>query len=408
LPDNVAGLGGYLYIAGTEVFVMITDDSRSVLVDSIPPRMMPRLFLRPQGPPRDIMLIDSGHVRIESGRMVPTGVFAAWKSAGVFHFNTTTLGADISKNLYNVPVLVRFDRTTINFSETTLQGADLRFAKPNGTLFPYQIEVWDPLSGHAAVWLNIDTVYANSSFQHIYYYWGNAAAAPMSDGTIVFDTAQSFRAVWHLQQTGTVEMADATATANVLRSVNMIGSETGPAVIGRGIRLDAARNQHLEAGRVALGIAFTLSAWIAPDSVKPANQIIAALATDSLTQPAFSLHFDANGLLDAVANGTLLDFNAVVPSGWSQVTARYDSTSLSLFVNGAIQGTLSTAPMTIVDTTALLLGSDALDTAHAFSGMFDEITIADVARSDAWIKFTFENQRLGSRIIEFRLVVPGK
>jgi hypothetical protein len=401
LPDSVNSHGGYIYIAGTDLFYTIDDDNRSVVLDSIPARLMPRLFLRPPGPPRDIMLIDSGRVRIEPNRLVPTGEFAAWRSAGVFHFNTTSSAANITQNIYDVPVLVRLDRTLINFSEAAPQGADLRFAKPDGTLFPYEIEMWDPLGGRAAVWLKIDTVYAGSVFQHIFCYWGNPQASPMSNGAMVFDTVRGFSAVWHLHQTGSSELPNASAAGNVLRCVNATGSEAIAAIIGRGIKLDAARNQFLDAGRVALGSVFTLTAWITPDISGLANRMIVSRTNDGLTNQAFGLRFDSNGLLDAIVNGTLLDCNIVVPpTGWSQVAVRFDGSSMSLFVNGAPQATLSTAPIAMADTAALLLGGDALDSAAAFGGVFDEITLAEVARSDTWIQFTFENQKPDSRLIE--------
>jgi hypothetical protein len=404
LPDSINSRGGYLYIAGTEVFLTISDDSRGVVLDSIPARIMPRLFLRPLGLPADIMLIDSGRVRIEPGRMAPSGLYSAWKSAGVFHFNTPPLGANVTQKLYGVPVLIRMDQMFINFSETAAQGSDLRFAKPDGTAFPYQIEMWDPLGGHAAVWLMIDTVFTNSELQHVFYYWGNPAASAMSNSAAVFDTVQGFVAAWHLHGSGAAGLDDATAYGNDLHAANLAGDETILGVIGRGMKLDAGRNQYLDAGRVSLGSSFTLTAWIAPDSMGPANRTIAARANDSLTSRAFALRFDAKGLLDAVVNGTLLDFNAALPrTGWSQIAARCDGSALSLFVNGALQGAMSCRPITMADTTGLLLGGDALDSAAGLGGMFDEVTLSKGARSNAWIEFAFENQKPGGRMI-----VPGR
>jgi hypothetical protein len=404
LPDSVNGQGGYIYLAGTEIFMAITDNSRGIVLDSVPARMMPRLFLRAPGHQRDIMLIDSGRVRIEPGKMAPTGAFAEWKSAGVFHFNTTPDGANMLQNLYNVPVLLRMDRTTINFNETAPQGNDIRFAKPDGTVFPYQIEMWDPIGGHAVVWLKIDTVYANSAFQHIFFYWGNMAALPMSNGAVVFDIAQGFTGDWHLHGSDAAGLVDATVFGNGLHLVNGAGGETQPGHIGRGIKLDAAANQYLDAGRVMLGPAFTVNAWIAPDTSGVAGRCIMARADDSRINRAFALRFDAKGLLDAIVNGTPLGFKAVMPpTGWSQVAARFDGSSLALFVNGALRGTVSCAPIQKADTSALLLGGDALDSTAAFGGMFDEITLAGVARPDEWIQFTYENQKPGSRLIE-----PGR
>src|SRR6185295_9700140 len=75
----------------------------------------------------------------------------------------------------------------------------IRFSKAdNTTALPYQIESWTSTS--AAIWVQVDTVKGNSNAQSIRMHWGNGAAASQSSGPAVFDSANGYKAVFHLSE----------------------------------------------------------------------------------------------------------------------------------------------------------------------------------------------------------------
>ncbi len=89
--------------------------------------------------------------------------YALWSRSAEIHLNTTSSGAAVSSNVTNFQALIRLNTENFQFNTARGDGADIRFAKPDGTHLYYQIEQWDSLSQQAQIWVKIDTVYGNSS-----------------------------------------------------------------------------------------------------------------------------------------------------------------------------------------------------------------------------------------------------
>ncbi|MGB7569743.1 MAG: DUF2341 domain-containing protein, partial [Chitinivibrionales bacterium] len=124
--------------------------------------------------------------------------FPSWSHSKRLFLNTTASGAATMRPVPNFPILVRLTQSNFDFTQFQDNGADLRFAKPDGTPQSYEIERFDPAAQKAEVWVKVDTVYGNDSAHYITMYWGNPQAAAISNSAAVFDTAAGFSAVWHL------------------------------------------------------------------------------------------------------------------------------------------------------------------------------------------------------------------
>ncbi|MCX7727506.1 MAG: DUF2341 domain-containing protein, partial [Chitinispirillaceae bacterium] len=98
--------------------------------------------------------------------------YSLWRDTTRILINTKPSGANISENVYSFPVLVRLNNLNFDFSKAKPNGADIRFAKSDGTHIPYYIEMWDTLNKKADIWVKLDTVYGNDSTKHFTMLWG--------------------------------------------------------------------------------------------------------------------------------------------------------------------------------------------------------------------------------------------
>ena len=76
---------------------------------------------------------------------------------------------------------------------------------------PYQIEQWDAANGTAAIWLKVPTIAGNAR-QEIKMYWGKADAVSESSGPTVFNAANGYFSVFHMNETVKDEVGTLTPT----------------------------------------------------------------------------------------------------------------------------------------------------------------------------------------------------
>ena len=109
-----------------------------------------------------------------------------------------------------------------------LPGAGFRpghpVCKENGAHLKYQIERWDRSNQLAEIWVRVDTVYGNNGSQYFTMYWGKSPVDSRSNGAGVFDTANGFAAVYHMNDPTATNgtYLDATQNAN-----NGTGTDVG-------------------------------------------------------------------------------------------------------------------------------------------------------------------------------------
>jgi hypothetical protein len=174
------------------------------------------------------------------------------------------------------PVLIRLDSSSFNagFGQAAAGGADLRFTKANTTTrLPHQIESWNAAAKKAAVWVLLDSL-KGGGIDSLRMHWGNATAPNLSSGPSVFDTANGFEAVWHMNATAGNEM-DATVNGYVATATN--GPTDSAGAIGP-TRVFNGTDQYFRvvgsaAGRLSFSVlnSYTLSAWANPTVIATNN-----------------------------------------------------------------------------------------------------------------------------------------
>ncbi len=135
--------------------------------------------------------------------------------------------------------------------------------------------------------------------------------------------------------------------------------------------------------------AITMEAWIRPDVLATQSIIKKNTAASgyelSLSQPN-------NGRVFVRLNGSAtyrIDSSTLYPRDgqtWMHVAATYDGSTIKLYVNGVLEGSI-TGPSSIVsNTNNLLIGADPIDFSKPFNGCIDEARLWNIARTQQQIR----------------------
>ena len=155
----------------------------------------------------------------------PAASYRDWKHTGSMFVLTTPEGADLPESaaVAGFPLLVRLHRDFFDFSQARPGGADLRFTSSTGESLPYQIEEWDTAQGVASVWVRVPTIHGNAR-QEIHLHWGQPNATSESNGKAVFNNANGYLSVWHMNDPVQDEVGSLTSTdTGTVSAKGMIG-----------------------------------------------------------------------------------------------------------------------------------------------------------------------------------------
>lgn len=335
--------------------------------------------------------------------------FVAWKSSKKLILNTSASGADVAGTVTEFPVLIRLTNLNFDFATAAPDGSDLRFSSSSGTPFPYEIERWDRASGHAEVWVSVDTIRGNDSTQHILMYWGNPESSFASDGQMVFDTTHGFQGVWHFSDLGGSEVRDATLNRN---NGTPLAVTSSSGAIGLCAEFDGLTSRiavvNSEEGKLNFqeNSSYTVSAWVRAGGF-PYHQFIVGKGNYHYHLKIQDQHWHFAKYDSQLLGWEYTNYPAI-QSQWQHVTGVRTSTAQYLYVDGVC-----------VDSTAEFLQGDSaydlnLDVEigrrndprnrefQYFLGRIDEVRLCNVARGPAWIKLSYMNQKEEDLLLQFR------
>ncbi|MBN1129284.1 MAG: DUF2341 domain-containing protein, partial [Chitinispirillaceae bacterium] len=350
--------------------------------------------------------------------------YSTWLFAQRIVLNTSASGANISGNVYGFPILVRVNPSNFNgFSNTLPQGADVRFAKANGTALPYEIERWiDGASNNdtAEIWVRTDTILGNNGSQYIMMYWGKSGVTGRSSGAPVFDTANGFVAVYHLREN---QANTADATYNNLGGARMGSPVQSTGIIGYGQSFagSGAYYKTNAFDKCNFGAAFSVSAWIYLPSAFGNYGALWSKGSDDLTwsdqEVQFYLGNNTTGtgqqgrfpqlvghLRSWMNSGTAMGRDA-----WQQVTFVYRQANdaRQVFINGQSVALSNATYLGGTDIAGhpFFIGRDiSPEAVNDFRGVMDEVVVSKIARPANWIKLCYENQKPAPSLVSFVVV----
>jgi hypothetical protein len=306
----------------------------------------------------------------------------------------TFSGYNRGETLSNFPALVVLNTNTPGFSYRQFAsptGGDLRFTDASGwLLIPHEIDEWNT-NGSSFVWVNVPLLSGPTNF--IWAYWGNPAAPslpPSSTNGSVWSANHEL--VWHLKESG-FPYADSVQQYPAISGVTP-SSSTGE--IGRGVSLNGS-SQYLKAAPVALGTAFTLSAWIKIDPAASNIQTVWANKSAGWNSNGIALFVDSYNTADqqlrlesgnGVTGVTATTATGAVSFGqWHRVTAAIDRSAGTgrLYVDGIDRTTATPVVTDFQNQGPITAGQFTNNTGFWFKGVLDEIRIEDGVRSSNWI-----------------------
>lgn len=322
------------------------------------------------------------------GYGLAAGQYPGWSHAGTLFILTTPDGADIPATALerDFPVLVRLDKDFFDFAQARPQGEDIRFSTPAGEVLAYQIEEWEPVAGRASIWVRIPAVTGNAR-QAIRMHWGKSDAAGESRGSAVFNAANGFVSVLHLDDPARDEVGTA-APVNA-------GTTAAAGMIGRGRHFGGG--QGIKGGDALTGYPIganphTTQAWVRAEAgngrvVAWGNEEQQGKLILNVGSPPF-IQIDAYFSNANVNGGTRFPL-----SQWVHMAHTYMPGEARVYLNGRLDGiaTGTASPLAIKSPVRMAIGG--WYNTYNLVGDVDEVRISKVARSPDWIRMEYENQK---------------
>jgi hypothetical protein len=333
-----------------------------------------------------------------------------WKFFKRLYLNTTGNGANIGGNVYGFPALIRLTKSNFNFAEDQAGSADLRFAKPDGSLLSYEIERWDASQSSAEIWVKVDTVFGNDFSHFMVMYWGNSNAQSMSNAGAVFDTANGNIGVWHMNQIGNGPVIDATQNHYDGVSYNMSAASAVQGIVGVARRFDGATGYVTFPGTATSKLNFpekgtyAVSAWAYTTNLDGNYHIIASKGNQQYNLEI--MNSNSWEFAECRAAGGYTDvFSPAIINTWSYLVGIRNGDKEYLYVNG----TCTDSTITLLDTASIrntgddfAIGKMTNGSFYYFNGMIDDVRVLNRALSADWIKLSYMNQQSRDSLIVFK------
>lgn len=349
---------------------------------------------------------------------VPIEDYSGWKYTRKITFNTTITGADVAKAVDGFPVLIRLTSPSFNFSQALADGRDLRFADADGAPLPVSIVNWDPSKGFAEMWTRVPRVDGASKSDFIKLYWGKPDAADLHRSIAVWDTADGWCGVWHLQYASagkgtTRAYREETAFQNLGDDFVVANPEAGLIGLGQRFGTGTADYVRIPSSPSLQNLsAISFSAWMKADEFETTPGTMNAILRKGELTPN-NYWFAVNGgqpmagLEDGEIGAKYLEAAPMQAKTWYHVAAAWGKDAIMrYYINGKEVGSVPYPRMSGIgkDTRALYIGGRgavAADSGDQFKGMLDEVQLSRVERSPEFLKLAYESQRPDSKFLEW-------
>jgi biopolymer transport protein ExbB len=347
--------------------------------------------------------------------MIPSAANAWWNGDWSYRKKITidpgTAGGALTENAGRVPVLIRLHDGNFRFADAKEDGSDLRFVDiDDKTPLKFHIDTYDGLLGIALVWVDVPLVQANAATE-FYLYFGNSKAPIGADPRGTYDADTTL--VYHFAERG-APPRDQTAYNNAGQPAV---TSVDDAAIGRGARFDGNNVIQLPASAslaIGAGTAFSWSAWVRSDGPQPGAVLFVKRDGGSALIVGLAQNVPYAIVTNAGAASRTPAIPAITPAAWHHIAVTV-SDHLTLYVDGKQATTLAVTLPALAGVATL--GGDTTTGAQAgqggqqpaaapiagtgFVGALDEVQVAKVARSAAFITAQFASQTAESKMLGY-------
>lgn len=307
--------------------------------------------------------------------VLPALVHAAWNDDWSSRAKVDVNPAGLQSAESQVPVVLRLHSGNFDFSSANLDGSDLRvIAADDKTELKFHIEKFDSINELAVIWVLLPKVDPAEKNAHIWLYSGNESAPSTADSQASFDDATT--AVFHFAEktffqdakSGLVATGDATVQKAAL---------IGEAAVLNGSPLVVPATPALALSSAG---GLSVSAWLKPTAVDGTVY----------QQGGVSLSIE-NGKLQFSNGSATIAGGELKPDTWQHVALTVGNGRASLYLDGV---EVASGEAALADV------SDNVQVGAGFQGELDELVLANVARSAAWMKLAANGQSMDSQLIK--------
>jgi hypothetical protein len=272
---------------------------------------------------------------------------------------------------------VRITTTDFDYVDFEANGADLLFVDSDGTVLPHDVDEWND-GAESLVWVRVPRVEA-STLDWITLYWkrpgGNVPEQPNQ-------VWSGWTSVHHLG----ADLVDVTGNGHDGSGATLPTPGVGP--VGAGRDFDGIDDRIELSGEAAYDYTttMTLSLWLRVPAFDVGWQAAVTKADNSWrlhrggdsNQLAFTTtHSGGTSRFDSV--------QAVTGDSWLHVVGVYDGAQKHLYIDGAIDRTVSYAQTLNENNAAVWVGANGTHGGREWIGAMDELRLSSAPRSALWV-----------------------
>jgi biopolymer transport protein ExbB len=318
-----------------------------------------------------------------------------WAFRKELSLDLSAAGANIPDNAQDVPLLVRLSIANFPyFADARPDGADLRvIAADDKTPLKFHLEKFDAQAQIALLWVRMPQVTGGMNADKIFIYYGNQQGAPSGDPAGTYDASQAL--VYHFATTA----AGGPDSASYKNEPQGLTAAANPgSLIGEGLRFDGT-NAFTVAAAPSLGLSaakgYTLSAWVRPEGDQ--NSVVVALLDQG---HELALGIDGDKAFARWRGGPEVQVKqteGTLTGEWHLLALRAESGRLALLVDGVEVGQ---SPVKLQDFNGSLAVGGSGGAAF-YRGELDELQVANVARSAAWLRAAAQSQGMIAPLVVY-------
>lgn len=310
---------------------------------------------------------------------LPTLASAQWNADWSSRKKITINAQGVAEVVSPASVVVRLHSGNFDFTKVNVDGSDVRFiAIDDKTELKYHIEKFDAVNELAVIWVQLPKIAAADKDAHFWLYSGNEKATVSTDTKTSWDT--NTVAAFHFSEKSLLQDSSATALVAggeiTLQKAGLIGEAA--VFVGKPFVISVN-----PAVKRAAGAGYTWSAWIKPSSLPQK----ASLYNQG---DAVSLKIDGQKLSLNVGASNILG-GEIKSATWQHVAFTLEGGKANIFINGVSVGA-GDAPV--------LDAESDIKIGDGYTGEMDEMEIANVARSAAWLKLAATSQGVDSQLLQ--------
>lgn len=339
--------------------------------------------------------VDSGPLDDEGETMATSDW---WDTAWHYRRRIEWLPVDIGGQVAGVPVQVEVTSLGLP-DEFAGGGRDIRVVADTGEVLSVEVDHWSDGLDEGVVWFPMPD--QNGTEPVLWLYYGNPNVDPEPLNSEVF--TNGYIAVWHLQND-----SDSTGKGHSIEVPRQMPAE---GYIGNGLAVDAmVGGVPVNAGPALLALSssdFTFSAMVNPGEVGEGGVLLEVVEAD---YPLVRVGLDGDAAVsvtryvpgDFTPEYSALSEDTLLAGIWSHVIVRHSAdvgTQIDIDGFATVVAEDTTGRLPVVPQGELIRIGGSIDGSAVFTGLLDEVRVADVFRDDAWVRLEYDAVEPGLAVL---------